>query len=382
MGEFKNIIKNFPNEIGKIDYVQDLSIGKIRNLDSGGMFQTLSNYGRHIHQAIKKARMATTFPLKAGIKMKIPKHIIILGIGGSAIAGELLKSYLKHMLKDLCPIIEIIRGTEIPIHRIPKKKKHITLLFCCSYSGNTTETLASLERLKDRANIIYAITSGGELERIATERGYELLMLPTEMMPRCAMFYSFFHLFYTMIRFNVLPSESKSLSYATFCDMEFHATLDYSIHNNKNLAVILARCCQGKIPIIYTGAESLEPVNLRWRSQIQENANQMCFGNYFPELNHNEINGWMFPADLLNRFVVISMKDPEDSEELNTAISKSLELLREKGVEVIEVVVAGNTLLERIVRLICIADWTSFYLAIMNNTDPTPIPVIMKLKEK
>ena len=367
-------MKNLSNKTIKNDYIKDLNFDTIKQIDTENMYQLLTDYGKLIKDAVKKSASVKNY------KTKKIKNILILGIGGSAMAGELIKSYIKYSNANKNVEINVVRGTEIP-----NNIKENSCVFCCSYSGNTAETLEALGKIKEFTSNIIAITSGGKLAEIAKEKDYDLLNIPTGMMPRCAMFYSFFYLLYAMFQFNLFDDFNENnikTAIKKIISDDFCKSLDYSSIDNDNNSIMIARLCQGKIPIIYTGAERLEAVNLRWRGQIQENANQLCFGNYFPELNHNEINGWMFPSDLLNRFVVIAMKDVDDSKELNVAISNSLDLLSENGIEVVEVVVAGNTLLERIVRLICLADWVSFYLAIMNNTNPTPIPMIMKLKEK
>ncbi len=378
MQNIEEIIGNLPNEIGKIDYVNELNLEKIKEIDASNMYQLLTNYGKLVKDAFDNAVSLKGSKIVMDLTNKKIKNIIVLGIGGSAMAGELLKSYLKYMLCNNRLEVNIIRGASIPF-----EVNEDALVFCCSYSGNTAETLAALDKIKNKTNNIIAITSGGELSTIAEKDGFNLLKLPVGMMPRCAVFYSFFHLLHTLCALNLIEkvaNDTMQKSMEKVLTDEFDASLNYSAIDNNNIALVLARLCVDKIPIIYTGAERLEAVNLRWRGQIQENANQLCFGNYFPELNHNEINGWMFPTDLLDNFVVIAMKDIEDSADLNTAITNGLNILRQKGIEVIEVVVAGDTLLERVIRLICIADWFSFYLAIMNNTDPTPIPLITELK--
>ena len=376
-----NSVTDIPNEIEKIDYVRNLNRKMIKKIDTSDMYQLLTDYGKLIKDAINRSTSIKNFEHKKirNIKRSPTKNIIVLGIGGSAMAGELIKSYLKYLKSSHKTEITVIRGTELP-NDIKKE----SFVFCCSYSGNTVETLDALEKIKKITNNIVAITSGGKLKEIAEKEGYVLLNVPSGMMPRCAMFYSFFYLLNAMFRFNVIENDEKNNIKATIKEItsfNFCKSLDYSTIDNNNIAIILARFCEKKIPIIYTGAERLAAVNLRWKAQIQENANNLCFGNYFPELNHNEMNSWMYPSDLIEKFIIIAMKDIDDSDESNLAITNGLELLRD-NIHIVEVVVAGKTLLERIVRLICLADWFSFYLAIINKTDPTTIPLIEKLKEK
>jgi glucose/mannose-6-phosphate isomerase len=349
---------------------------EIKKYDKSDMYSLLSDYWQHLEAAIKNASNSKTI-----FKENEPDEILILGIGGSAMGGELLSSYLKNTVQTKYPKINLNRDWNIP-QNITKK----TCVFVCSYSGNTEETLSAFNKIKKHTDNIIAVTSGGELEKICNQNGYQVLKMPTGMMPRCAMFYSFFHLLFTVVRHKIIKENDfvefeKSIN--NLLSENFNKIISqYSKLENENKIIELASQLQNKIPLIYSTQPRLEAVNFRWRGQIQENANQMCFGNFVPELNHNEINGWVFPNDLIDRFVVIAIRDKDDSKELHNCLDNTVELLREKNITVREIfAVERNGLLERLVELICMADWTSFYLAIYNKVDPTPIPEIAKLKE-
>jgi glucose/mannose-6-phosphate isomerase len=353
--------------------IENLCIDEIKKYDASDMYSLLSNYWKHIETAIKQANSSDIV-----FKEKKPDEILILGIGGSAMSGELLSSYLKNIVQTQLPKISLNRDWDIP-KNISKK----TWVFVCSYSGNTEETLSAFEKIQKHTDNIIAITSGGKLEEICNEKGYQVLKMPTGMMPRCAMFYSFFHLLFTFVRHKIIRDDDLvefSHSIDVLYYSKFNSSLDYSVLDDKNYAIKAAKLLVDKIPLIYTTQPRLEAVNLRWRGQIQENANQMCFGNFVPELNHNEINGWVFPNDLLSRFAVIAMKDVADSKVLQDCFDNTVEMLEEKNITIITIPVEGRGLLERLVGLICLADWVSFYLAIFNEVDPTPIPEIAKLK--
>jgi glucose/mannose-6-phosphate isomerase len=353
------------------------------------MFGLLVDYASKLNEALTNSGFLVNNSISVDADDKAFKYgvsytysdILILGIGGSAMAGELLKSYLKYTLKTP-PNIRICRGDDIP-----NINKDDTYIFVCSYSGNTAETLSSLQYLEENGMVgsnVSVITSGGKLAEHSKKHNYDLLEMPTGFMPRCAMWYSFFHLLHTVLRFNCFDIEAKLAlkdSLKRVISSEYQRTLDYSNISEVNQAISLAEQLHNKIPLIYSAQERLEAVNLRWRGQIQENANQLAFGNYFPELNHNEINGWMFPADMISRFVVVVLHDEDDSSDMNAIISKSVALLKRQNISVVEITTNGKSLLERIISCICLADWTSLYLAILNNTDPTPIPVIQALKE-
>ncbi|MDR0927790.1 MAG: hypothetical protein LBO69_08510 [Ignavibacteria bacterium] len=377
----KDIISNFPNNLGKTNFIGNLTLETIKNIDSDYMYSQLTEYWDNFSSAINEANAiredAVFFDADTDIQ---PDKILIFGIGGSAVSGEIYRSYLKYILADKCPIIEICRGTEMP-NRITQN----THVYICSYSGNTEETLSAMSKVEKFTTNIMAITSGGTLADICEERNYPVLFMPTDMMPRCAIYYSLFRLIISTLRkFNI---DWHTHSYITnsiehILKDNDRTLCDYSILDDNNMAIAIARILHNKIPLIYTAQCRLEAVNLRWKAQIQENANQLCFGNFFPELNHNEINSWCFPANMIDKFVVVVMKDPEDDKELNNRIDNSMKFLKEKGISVIEIPAPTGDLFERIIRLICLGDWVSFYLAIMNNVDPTPIPLISELKNR
>jgi glucose/mannose-6-phosphate isomerase len=356
---------------------------EIKKFDLQNMFQLLQNYWKDIKIAVENAKKSeitfevpkkkttakTTKATTAASKTKQSFELLILGIGGSAMSGELLKSYLKYLIGTQDLKITISRGWEIPDDISAK-----TCVFVCSYSGNTEETLLALEKVQAKSKNIIGVTSGGKLAEKCSENKFPILELPKNLMPRCAMSYSFFHILFVILRQGLISKEATEI-----LENSIREILETNINPNK--AVELAQKMKNKIPIIYTAQARLEAVNLRWKAQIQENANQICFGNFFPELNHNEINGWTIPSDLADRFFFISMTDKDDSEELNNLIKKSMLLLKNNGMNVMNIAIDAKFLLTRIYLLFWLGDWTSFYLAILNQVDPTPIPEISKLKE-
>lgn len=363
----------------KLNNITKLNTAEIKRIDTENMFQLLSNYWSDLKVAVNNAKQNNAiFNISAENDFF---DILILGIGGSAMSGELLKSYLKYLIGTQKVKFNLVRGWDIP-----DGINENTCVFVCSYSGNTNETLTAFEKVEKFTRNIISVTSGGKLAAKCKQNNYPILEIPQGMMPRCAMFYSFFHLLFTIFRQGLIPenaAQELNNSINEICSearKEFFDFSDFSVQNNQ--AIELANLLVGKIPIIYTAQARMEAVNLRWKSQIQENANQVCFGNFFPELNHNEINGWMFPSAFLKDFFLISITDKDDSEQLNNSIKSGMELLQGIGLDAINISTDATYLLTRIYQLICLGDWLSFYLAIFNNISPTPIPIITKLKQQ
>jgi glucose/mannose-6-phosphate isomerase len=359
---FKDNIKSIKNEID--------------TFDTSNMFALLNDYWKHISIAINNSKEVSNNTFKN----QIPQKYLILGIGGSAMSGELLKIFLKYAVGEFCPEIIINRSWDIP-YNISKYQ----CVFVCSYSGNTEETLTALEKVRKINNNIIGISSGGKLAQICIDNNYPLLKMPEGMMPRCAMFYSFFHLLSSIINQNIVPNAQLLDIRSAIASLLISSSEYQSSKQNEKLinsAFDVAKYIKNKIPIIYSAAERLKAINLRLKAQIQENANHLCFGNFFPELNHNEINGWNIPAEYIKNFIIISLTDKEDSEKINLSINNSISMLIEKGLSIIEISAEGNNLLEKLIQLIHFSDWVSYFLAIFYKIDPTPIPEISKLKNR
>ena len=353
-----------------MSFIHKLTLQDIRSIDGGGMAGHITDMGSHIREAIALTGTALDrFTPPAGIR-----SIIIAGIGGSAIGGDLVKSYLAGKIS--IPLV-VNRSYELPSFANEE-----SLVIVSSYSGNTEETLAMFEEAVRRKLHIVCVTTGGKLGDQAKELGLVTISQRPGMQPRAALAYSFVPILLLLDRMGLAQGESQNLEKTA-------ALLDtlaerYGTTNlvETNPAFSLAGQLTHRIPAVYS-TDSYEAVNLRWRGQLQENAKHLAFGNVIPEMNHNEINGWAHPIDVLQHLFVILLRSGEDE---HPRVSKRFEVVKEilggKQIPIVEVMSEGNTRLERMFSLISMADWTSFYLALFTGTDPTSIPAIDLLKQR
>jgi glucose/mannose-6-phosphate isomerase len=137
----------------------------------------------------------------------------------------------------------------------------------------------------------------------------------------------------------------------------------------------------GTIPVIYSSSH-LEAVNLRWRGQISENAKQLAYGNVLPEMNHNEIVGWRSLPHLMKALSVVFLQDRETHRRIRFRELFTQEKLRHMASSVSVVESIGRSRLARTFSLVHTGDWVSFYLAVLNKENPTPVRVIDELKDK
>lgn len=332
------------------------------------MHSHITRMGDHMIEALEIVTQSMS-------SLKLPEldaisEIVICGMGGSAIGGDLVASYLR----DVAPLpIEVIRS-----YRLPKHVSTRSLVIVSSYSGNTAESLSLLEQASKRGAKIICVTTGGTLEAKANANHLRLVKLPGGMQPRAALAYSFVPLLVIISSLLKLRDPQDIIIGAGQHLKEL--AVQYSKAETGNPAFDLAEKLAEMIAVIYS-SDDLSSVNLRWRGQLQENANHLAFGNVLPELTHNEINGWSFPTGYAKNIHLVLLRNSEDD---HPSVLQKMDavtaLLKKRGLGITELKADGKNKLERFFSLISLADWSSYHLALLEKIDPTEIPAIDELK--
>lgn len=345
-----------------------MTLTDIKRLDPTGMYDWIRNFPEQIEDAV---RMGTSTPLT--LRTSGIQNIIVTGLGGSAIGGNLLRSYLANEL-DLPFIVN-------RHYRLPEFVGTKSLVIVSSYSGNTEETIAAhADAVKRKARVL-CITTNGETMKMAKKFKHPVIEIPKGLSPRAALGYSFFPLLVAFFRLGLIKNKTKHIA-ETVKLLRAESSVLSNPESSDNTALQLATTLQGKLPIIYAPTEHFDAVAVRWRGQISENAKQLAFGHVLPEMNHNELVGWKHPVQLLKQLHVVFLRDAGTHKRIamRETITKQIVLSYAGGVT--DVWSKGRSLLARMFSLIHLGDWVSFYLAILNNEDPTPVKVIDYLKEE
>ncbi len=344
-------------------------IQKIARIDKANFRQMLLDFPEQCRQA---KEIGETASLPSGYR-KI-SNILITGLGGSAVGGDILRAYLSDQA-----------GIPIVVNRdysIPGFVNSDTLLIVCSYSGNTEETISAFEKgLKKKAKIVI-ITSGGKLKTAANEHKLPLVVIPPGLPPRAALAYSFFPALMMLAKLGIISDKSSQIERVAVLLSRLRERLKPELKTEDNQAKSIARDIQKGFSHIYSSTDFFGPISYRWRTQLAENSKSLSSNHVFPELTHNEIVGWEFPKNLLSDFTVIILRDKDDNPRIIKRMDITASMIRQKARKVIEVFSEGEELLSRIFSLIYIGDFVSFYLAILNGIDPTPVDRITYLKKK
>ena len=320
-------------------------------LDPENMYKVLQDFPRQVEEAAKLAKdVRITEPVD---------KIVITGMGGSALPGEILVSYLK----DVPLPIFINKGYFLPQY-VNKK----SLVFAISYSGNTEETINAYRIAIRRECQLVAISSGGKLEQLAKQQNRVHIKVPFGLQPRLAYAYQFFPLLTVLHNSNLMEDKTKEIE-ATV------AALKKPMFEER--AKKLAQKITGMIPIIYA-SDRLKAIAYKWKIDFNENSKTQAFYNIFPELNHNEMVGFTI---VKGNYHVIIIKDENDYPRVKKRMDITKDLIKKQGIPVTEIALTGSSALTKIFSAIYIADWTSYFLALNYKVDPTPVKMVQDLKK-
>lgn len=344
----------------------------IRSTDPAAMGKAIREMGSHFRDA---ARLTTE--VLAGQSLPPASEIssiVLAGLGGSAIGGDLVRSYLA----DTLSIPMSINRT----YRLAGSVGKNTLVIASSYSGDTEESLSMFADAHAKGAKIICITTGGKIASLAKEHNLPLIILPKGFQPRAGLAYSFVPILLLLEKLGFTSGEMANIEdAATTLDQLSERYHDYS--SAGNTALSLAGKLLSKIPVVYSSNDVVDTVNLRWRGQIQENAKHVAFGNILPEMNHNEINGWDHPHGTLDSFAVIFLRSiPDEHARVAKRFDILKDVLHQRSIHIEECSSEGATRLARMFSLVSLGDWISYYMALLSGVDPSPVPVISFLKKK
>ncbi|OGN97920.1 MAG: bifunctional phosphoglucose/phosphomannose isomerase [Chloroflexi bacterium RBG_13_51_18] len=347
------------------------------NLDDFSIYRKLDP--EDMLARIKEFPMQCSQAWQSVMKMVLPKNysninqLVILGMGGSAIGGDLVRTLVQEEMK--IPVI---------VHRdygLPAFVDDRTLLIASSYSGNTEETLSGFESALKMGAKKLVITSGGKLEEMAKVNNIPVFKIKYKALPRAALGYSFMPTLGVLQKLGFIQDKSADVAEIIQVLEKLSSKLDEKSPLKANPAKQLAQRLFGCLPVVYGAGIAAEAAH-RWKTQFNENAKSWAFYDIFPELNHNAATGYSLPKDIASKIRVVLLRSPTFSKRIKLRYDVTCELLKQSGVAYEFVDSEGKSSLSQIVSLVSIGDYVSYYLALLYKVDPSPIKYIDYLKER
>jgi glucose/mannose-6-phosphate isomerase len=298
------------------------------------------------------------------------QNIIFSGMGGSALSALIFKTW---------------PGANVPFeiskdYYLPKYANDKTLVIVSSYSGNTEETVSSLNSALQKKCKVIIIAGGGKLLNMAKEGNLPYIVLPPAGQPRFAALYGLNALVAIFTKLKLLEqSFLTELGNASVFLKESCAKFSPTVAKKDNLAKQLAYECIGTSPVIY--ASLLFPAAYKWKISFNENAKNVAWCNAYPEFNHNEFLGWT-SHPLEKPYRIFDLISSLDHPQVLKRFAISDKLLSGRRPAAIQVKAQGNTLLEQLLWTIALGDFTSIYTAILNGVNPSTVEIIEKLKKE
>lgn len=289
---------------------------------------------------------------------------ILCGMGGSHLQGNIFQNAYP--------------GFDLSMHQdygLPRWRDDVltqTLIIVSSYSGNTEEALSSFEEARANAYPVAAISTGGELLMRANQYKVPFIELPnTGIQPRAALGFTFKALAKMVGREDILEEATR-----------VGAALMVRRKTLESDGKLLAEKLRGNIPIIYASNKNYS-VAYNWKIKLNETAKIPAFCNVFPELNHNEMNGFDVAdstRNLCDKFHFLFLSDTTDNPRIQKRMQVLEKQLQEREFQVQLISLGEGSMLLKIFSSLLLADWTAFHLAKLYHRDPEHVPMIEEFK--
>ncbi len=300
------------------------------------------------------------------------RAVAVLGMGGSAIGGDLVRGIWSDRLR--VPI-EVVRGYDLPAWVGPD-----TLVIASSYSGATEETISTFGQAVERRAPVAVISAGGMLLDVARRASLPHLGFTGGGQPRAAVGYAVTLLCGLLERAGMLEvSDDEVVGAVATADAAVTAYAP-EVPTADNAAKQLAWSIVDRIPVIEASG-FLAPVARRWKTQLNENSKSVAAYEELPEATHNAVVGYPQPDGLRDHQLVVFLESDLDHPRNSLRARLSRELLDSSGISHHVVSAVGPSRFARALDAIVLGDFTSVYLAALYGIDPTPVEAISELKQ-
>jgi len=298
-----------------------------------------------------------------------PDVIVISGSGDSLIAVDMICAMMSDQIT--VPIVSD-RGGRLPAYVTDR-----SLVFVVDYPGKSRASMRVYREATARGARVICVTSGGPLLQACSAGGSRSIRIPPGHPSRTALGYLVAPIVVAIERLGLAPGVDEKLSSAVRLMKNVREMFRFENSTRRNLAKQIAENIFGKYVVVYGSAGTGCALADRWASQFSGNAKVPAFASCFPKAEL-EVGAWETKESLLKSAAFVFLEDPSDRSEVPDQMSAAKELLTD--FEVVSVEVRGATTFERLLYGIYLADYASYYLALLYEVDPTVIESVNYLQ--
>lgn len=345
--------------LGTSEEVKEV-LNRLREVDSQNMFQCALDLPFQIEDAFERSRDYDVgdVPLDRSL-------LHLVGLGGSAIAGELLRDMLAPKGG-----IAVHRGTPVPHDKAG--------VIVSSYSGNTSEIIELGEQVVGGLRPVVFLCSGGALEAVGKHLSVPVWLIPAGYQPRAAIGWSLGYIAAIGERWGVFRNLEEKLVTTARTLREDLNSGNINEHPILRAAYPIARCMLGRNTVIFHSIRCTGAAR-RLAAQTNENTKQNAFPLVLPEAMHNGVEGIAHSPS--EKWCLLFMTDPYDPPSLKESVERMEEYFAIQGFRVLRIPSAGENPFELTLSRVIIGDMVSLFLAALKSLDPHPIPTITALRK-
>jgi glucose/mannose-6-phosphate isomerase len=336
-------------------------------LDSIGMFAAATSLPEQVFDAAERARGLDGLPDRERIE-----NIVVLGMGGSGVAGDVLAAAAGPFLP--VPVI-VSKGYELPAF-----VGESSLVFAISFSGNTEETLEAASSAAVEGAHLVVITQGGELGRLASSWGVPHVSVPESIpVPRAGLGATAIPPLIVLEEIGLFPGAQQWVDFA----VEQLRARREQLGGDDSPAKALAKAIGRTIPLVHGGGDIGSVAAMRWKTEVNENANAPAFWNAHPELCHNEMQGWGQHGDVTRQVLtLVNLRHEYEHPQVARRFEVTEPMLDEVVASVHEIHAEGEGQLAQLLDLMLYGTFVSLELAAQEGIDPGPMGTLDEIKEQ
>ena len=340
------------------------SLDEITKLDEKNALGSIQQLGSQVQQIWEEAKK-----LQVDSSYREVTNVVVAGMGGSSLGTHVIQAVFKEELG--VPVIIA------PDYTVPNFVNEKTLVIASSYSGTTEETLAAVKDAKAKGAKIAGITSGGPLAEYLRENNYPALVFDPVFnpcgVPRMALGYSIFGQMALLAQAGILKIEEHDYTAVMETIAKAHLLYGVTVAQDQNPAKLLAFEMKERMPVL-TVAEHLEGVAHVFANQINETSKNFSEYRVIPELNHHLMEGLQFPKVNPDYHLWLMVLSPLYNSSNTKRMKLTEQVLEKHEIEYREFTATAPSKLTQAFELMTFGSYASFYLAMLNNLNPSPTP--------